>query len=285
MPSFREQYSTASRWSPVLLQMAAISTALLGVALIGLVVDDRVITGAPAWLKPAKFAASGAIYLVTMAWMIRDLPKTRMLRIASTLIGWILMLETLVISVQALRGTTSHFNIDTPLDAAIFASMGVGIATVWIMSAILLWLHLRTPAGDRSMALALRLGLALNILGAGVGWKMTGPRAEQFAAMKRGEHPFLAGSHTVGAPDGGPGLPLIKWSSTHGDLRIPHFVGMHAWQLLPLLLLGIRRLRRSAGDGTERTAILFASTACAAVFLAALAQALAGHPLVSLPPG
>ncbi len=268
-----------------MIQMAAISTGLLGIALIGLLVDDRVITGAPAWLKPAKFGASGAIYLVTMAWMVRDLPKSRMLRIATTLIGWILMLETVVIALQALRGTTSHFNIDTPLDAAIFASMGVGIATVWFMSAILLWLHFRTPTGDRSMALALRLGLALNIVGAGVGWKMTGPRAEQFAAMKRGEHPYLAGSHTVGAPDGGPGLPLIKWSSTHGDLRIPHFVGMHAWQLLPLLLLGIRRLRRSTGDGTERTAIVFASAACAAVFLAALAQALAGHPLVSLPPG
>ncbi len=285
MPSFREQYSTVARWSPVMIRMAGVSAALLGIALVGLMVDDRIITGAPAWLKPAKFGASGAIYLFTMAWMVKDLPKSRMLRIATTLIGWILMLETVVIALQVMRGTSSHFNIDTPLDAATFASMGVGIATVWIMSAILLWQHLRTPATDRGMALALRIGLALNIGGAGVGWTMTQPRTEQFAAMKRGERPFLAGSHTVGAADGGPGLPLTKWSRTHGDLRIPHFVGMHAWQLLPLLLLGMRRVRRSTGDGTERTAIIFASTACAAVFLAALAQALAGHPLIPLSPG
>ncbi len=283
MLSPRERYAAMLRWSPVMVRMAAISAILLGVALIGLLVDDRVITGAPAWLKPAKFGLSGAVYLVTMAWMVRDLQKSRLLRIATTLIGWILALETGLIALQAMRGTTSHFNIDTPLNAVIYSSMGVGIATVWVMSAILLWLHLRTPATDRTMALALRIGLALNIAGAGVGWTMTQPREDQLAAMKRGERPWLAGTHTIGAPDGGPGLPLTTWSRSHGDLRIPHFLGMHAWQLLPLLLLGLRRIRSATDDNTERTAIVFASLACGGLFLAALAQALAGHPLLPFP--
>ena len=283
MSSLRERYVAMLRWSPVMIRAAAINVGLFGVALIGLLVDDRVITGAPAWLKPAKFGVSGAVYLVTMAWMVRDMPKTWMLRIATALIGWILTLETAVIVLQSMRGTTSHFNINTPLDALIYSSMGAGIATVWIMSAILLWRHLRTPANDRTMAITLRIGLALNIAGAGVGWTMTQPRPEQLAAMKRGERPWLAGSHTVGAPDGGPGLPLIRWSRTHGDLRIPHFVGMHAWQLLPLLLLGLRRIRSATDDSTERTAVVFASLLCAGLFLAALAQALAGHPLLSFP--
>ena len=276
-----ERFTDIERWSPPLIRGAGASMVLFAVALTGLMVDHRVITDAPAWLKPAKFGASGVVYLATLAWMIRDLPRTRALRVASNLIAWILVIEIVLIDVQAARGTTSHFNINTPLDTAIFSSMGLGIATVWVMSMLLLWQHLRSPARDRTMAIALRIGLALNILGAGVGWTMTQPRPAQLAAMKRGERPLIAGSHTVGAPDGGPGLPITRWSRDHGDLRVPHFLGMHALQLLPLLLLGIRRLRRRMDDGTERAAVVLAGSACAAIFLAALLQALNGHPLFS----
>lgn len=260
--------------------MAAASMGLLLLSLIGLLVDPRIIGGAPAWLKPAKFGISGATYIITLAWMIRDLPRTRLLRAAEWLIGVILVAETAVIMVQVARGRLSHFNVDTPLDIAIFSSMGIGIAVVWIMSAVVLVQHTRMPASDRALAVAFRLGLLLNIVGAGTGWLMTQPRAEQMASMQRGERPYIAGSHTIGAPDGGPGLPITQWSREHGDLRIPHFIGMHAWQLLPLLVLGMRRLRAPTNDRTEVGLLLGASALCSAVFVAALLQALAGHPLV-----
>src|SRR4051812_47643743 len=55
------------------------------VSLAGLAIDPRTITGAPAWLKPAKFAVSTIIYTVTLAWMFTYLPAwTRVRRIA----GW-----------------------------------------------------------------------------------------------------------------------------------------------------------------------------------------------------
>ena len=282
MHSLRRHFSTLESWSPPLVRMALVSTVLLLVALIGLAVDTRVITGAPAWLKPAKFGLSVAVYLLSLAWMVRDLPRTPTLRRATSTIAWIITAEVLLICVQAARGTTSHFNVNTPIDSAIFSAMGLGIATVWIASAVILWQHWRAPSRDTSMAMALRFGLALNILGAGVGWTMTRPFPGQIEAMQRGERPYIVGAHTVGARDGGPGLPVAGWSIEHGDLRVPHFLGMHALQVLPILLLMVRGLRRTRNDAIERTVLVVATGACSIAFVAALMQALRGLPLLPL---
>ena len=84
---------------------------------------------------------------------------------------------------------------------------------------------------------------------------MTVPNSRQLAeAHATGRLP-IAGAHTVGAPDGGRGLPVTGWSADHGDLRIAHFLGMHGLQVLPLLAWWIARRRVPAGERTQRNLV------------------------------
>ncbi len=283
MQRLRVSLAALTASAPALVTAAWINLGLLAVMLVALAVDGRIVTGAPVWLKPVKFAASIAVFLLSIAWMVQAMPRSVGVRRATTAMAWLLMLEVLLISLQAARGTTSHFNVDSAFDGAIFSTMGGAIGIVWLSSMYLLWRHLRVPAIDRNLAMAFRVGLALNILGASVGWRMTQPVAGQVEAIEHGVRPRVVGAHTVGAPDGGPGLPITMWSRSHGDLRVPHFVGMHALQWLPLLLLTWRAVRRVANDGVERAIVLAASVASVLVFVAVLAQALQGLPLISLP--
>lgn len=281
MPPFRDTWLALTARSPVLVRLALLNVVVLCCVLVGLVVDDRIVTGAPVWLKPAKFASSVAVYLLSIAWMVQALPPSAGVRRASTAIGWLLTLEVALISLQAARGTTSHFNVDSALNGAIFSTMGGAIAIVWLLSMYLLWRHWRTPAADRALALAFRIGLALNIVGASVGWRMIQAAPGQVEAIAQGARPRIVGAHTVGAPDGGRGMAVTGWSATHGDLRVAHFVGMHALQWLPLLVVLLRVGRRTRDTGVEYATVWVASLASALLFVVVLVQALRGLPLSS----
>ncbi len=282
MTTFRKALRDLQEHSPTLVLTTAVSLVLFGSTLIGLLVDPREVLAVPVWLKPAKFGLSGAVFLAALARMACDVPASRLLRLTGSTIGWLIVAEILLVSLQAARGRQSHFNIDTPSDSMVFATMGVAIAVVWVLSMVLLVLHARTAVRDRTMAMALRFGLVLNIIGATIGWVMVQPLPAQLAGVRAGMHPFRAGAHTVGATDGAAGMLLTNWSLTHGDLRIPHFIGLHALQLLPLIVLLLRTIRSSRDDAAERSLLTLAAGAIFAAFVTALLQALAGRPLLPL---
>lgn len=209
--------------------------ALLAATGVAFVLDPRQITGAPAWLKPAKFAASIAIYALTLAWVfmhLPDWPRTR--RVVSWITTVTLLLEIVIIELQAWRGTTSHFNVGTLMDGILFTIMGLAILVqtcAAIAVAVALW---RQHFSDRALGWALRLGMTITIVGAMTGGLMTQPTRAQRDNARAGHRMTIAGAHTVGAPDGGPGLPGTGWSREHGDLRVAHFLGLHALQILAL---------------------------------------------------
>jgi hypothetical protein len=277
VPMFRRLWQT----SPELIATAALMLPVLAGALVGLAVDPTVITGAPAWLKPAKFAVSIAIYTVTLAWIFTFIPAwSRTRRIIGWATAFTMVLEMAIIGGQAWRGTTSHFNVATPVNAVLFVIMGAAIFVQTISTiavAVALW---RTRFQDQALGWALRLGMSLTIVGALTGGLMTRPTVAQLEAARAGERMTIAGAHTVGAPDGGPGLIGTGWSTDHGDLRVPHFVGLHAVQALPLVALLFARARLRPRQ-RERL-VLVAAASYAALYVMLLLQALRGVPLVAM---
>ena len=254
--------------------------------LFGLWLDPRVITGAPAWLKPPKFAISTGIYTLTLAWVFTFLPEWRRTRrVAGAATVAAMLIEVGLIALQAARGTTSHFNAATPFDQAVFAVMGLVIASQTLISvtvAIALW---RQRFADPALGWALRLGVAITILGASTGGLMATPTRAQMAEVKATGVMVRAGAHTVGGADGGPGLPVTGWSTQHGDIRAPHFVGLHAVQALPLFVLVVLPWLATRGrlDDRRRVQITLAASATyALLFAALLVQALRGLPLIPL---
>ena len=108
---------------------------------------------------------------------------------------------------------------------------------------------------------------------------MTRPTAAQLADVRAGARMTIAGAHSVGGVDGGSGVPVTGWSLEHGDLRVPHFVGLHAIQALALVAVGVRRWR--APEAVRVRAVLAAAASYAALFLLLLRKALRGQSVMA----
>ncbi|WP_200423458.1 hypothetical protein [Streptomyces sp. Y2F8-2] len=253
---------------------------LAALSAVGLVVDGRVLVGAPIWFKPFKFSVSFVAYCLSLAWMLSLLPTGRRVGWwAGTVVALASLVEMVIITGQVIRGKRSHFNHETPFDETLFKAMAVTVVILWLGTLVIALLLLRAEISDRASAWAMRSGIVLTVAGAAVGFLMTRPAPGQRRGVSK-----VVGAHSVGVPDGGPSMPLTGWSTTGGDLRIPHFVGMHALQLLPLLVMVLTalapRFTRLADDRVRLRLVLLASAVYAATFALVLWQALRGQPLI-----
>jgi hypothetical protein len=261
----RSVLSDARRGHAGLYVFAAAMVALSVATAVLLVVDQRTLLGAPLWAKPFKFAVSLGLYAATLTWMLGRLDPGPDGRPPLRLTGWVLTLagalEIAIITGQAARGARSHFNLEEADDALLFRLMGVAIAALYLATAAVALRLLRGPAGPERTAV--RLGLLVTLLGMSVGWVM-----------------IVVGGHTVGAGDGGPGLPLVGWSTAAGDLRAAHFVGLHALQLLPLLVVALRGVAR-LDDAARRRIVVGAGAGYSALVVLLTVQALRAQPLLA----
>src|SRR5262245_11482684 len=194
-------------WNRPMLVFAYACAALAVAAVVALLVDNRELGGAPIWAKPLKFFISGAVYGLTWAWLSSLITRRRRtVQRASAVIVALLTLELVIITGQAARGRYSHFNFATIPDAALYEIMAASIVIVWCGNLVLTLLVLRSDIEDRAHKLTLGLGAVISLVGIGLGALMTIPSGAQLTALEAG-HGVALGAHTVGAPDGGPGLP------------------------------------------------------------------------------
>lgn len=271
---------TAS-WHRPLMIFTGVLVVLTVAAALGVLTDDRILGGAPLWLKPFKFAISLVIYCASMAWIISRLPDRRRWAWAlGTVIAVSALVEIVIIFTQAGRGTYSHFNLTTPLDSALWNAMGGFVVVLWLATLVVAGFAARRSFGDRAGTLAIRLGLAVAVVGMALGFLMIPPTADQVQALSQGAT-TLVGAHSVGVPDGGPGLPLTAWSTTGGDLRVPHFVGIHALQALPLLGWLLALPRFGLVEPARSRLVMTGATGYLGLVALLLWQALRGQPVTA----
>ncbi len=214
------------------------------------------VMGANAWYKPFKFAFSIFLFAWAMAWYVFYLQKPT----AVAAFNWVIILtlgfEIAYIAWQAGRGQMSHFNVSTPFYSVMFSLMGAAATVATLATAYigLLFCQRDFPELPDYYLWSIRMGIGLFVVFAFEGFAM-GARL----------------SHTVGGPDGSAGLPVLHWSYTLGDLRIAHFIGMHALQILPLLAFYVFK---------DLKITLLAGLLYAGLAVWILAVALQGRPLL-----
>ncbi|WP_328387395.1 hypothetical protein [Nocardia sp. NBC_00416] len=268
------------RWHRPLMLLAVAMASLTVFAIGATIADSRTLTGLPIWAKVVKFALSVLIYSVTWAWLIDQFTRWRRIAWwAGTMAAIGLGLELAIIVTQVVRGTTSHFNTTTPLNSALWNAMAISIIVVWAATVVASVALLFNPTPDRARNAAIRFGAGLSLVGAALGFLMVRPTSAQLDSGSG-----IRGAHTVGLTDGGPGLPFLGWSTAGGDLRIPHFIGMHAAQLLPLLVivleLSARRISATRSADVRSALVKTAAAVYAAVIALLTWQALRGQSVI-----
>lgn len=213
--------------------------------------------GVNAWLKPFKFAFSTMTFTWAMAWYCYYLPDFN-IKLYNWSIIILLGFEVIYIAIQASKGQLSHYNVSTGFYSAMYSFMALAatLATLYTAYIGLLFFINSFPALPHYYVWAIRLGIIIFVIFSFEGFAM-GSRL----------------NHSVGALNDNSNLFILGWSKTVGDLRVSHFIGMHALQVLPILSYYVlKNLKLTIG-----LSILYGLLALLTLF-----QALQGKPLIKL---
>lgn len=177
------------------------------------------VAGVNAWFKPFKFACSISIYCATIAWFCYRLPNFNIDFFNWANIG-LFGFELGYITIQAARSQESHFNWSTSFYRIMFGGMAIAAIAITSLAVYACMAYFRAaPIGNPSyynwaVRLSILIFIIFSLEGILIGGRQT---------------------HTIGRKPQTTFLPLLKWNMREGDLRVAHFIGMHALQIIPLL--------------------------------------------------
>jgi hypothetical protein len=255
------------RREPVLMAFAAVLAAMMVPSFAGLLIDMRTFNGINVWIKPLKFQSSGALFLLTLAlfWPFLDAEQRerKSVRFAAWFIGVCLLLEILYITYRASLAEASHFNRTSAINIALYAWMGVTILAATIMSGWIGWLILN--ARDKIASPGLRYAIGVGLLAGTILGSLT---AVYMSAQ--------TGHWVGGVQNDTNGSFFFGWSRSGGDLRVAHFIGLHAMQGIPLIGLFASRY----APNNVRPIVLTSTAIWTLVTIATFVQAVMGRALI-----
>lgn len=219
------------------------------------------VLGINSLIKPVKFAISIWMYCWSFALILPYVSNHKTVKRFAFVVAFTMLFEQSVITIQAFRGTLSHFNNSTIVESILFSLMGVFITMLTIYSLIVAFrLKRQKDSMNAGLKEAIFWGIVIMVFASFIGGIMGS-----------------LNSHQIGGEMGEEGLKFVNWSTQHGDLRIAHFIGIHALQLLPLFGVVLIRLRWK-----EQRIIRTVRVASSVYFLIVtlvMIQALMGRPL------
>lgn len=221
------------------------------------------------WFKPIKFAISFATFVWTVSLFLTHL------RISGRLLNWTrrimtasIVVEMLCLAIQASRSAnpsaTSGF-ADWFIQQMTTAMVSINTAILIGLFALFCGKCDRIRIADGAMVLAIRLSILIFLSGNAVGGYM-----------------LARGSHTVGAADGGPGLPFLNWSTIGGDLRIAHFIAIHAIQIVPLFAYLVWQMTPQPALKYRRIGVYAVAAFTALLVGGTFLQAMLAQPVTAL---
>lgn len=271
------------RWHRPLLVLGLACGVAAVASLAAIPFDDRTIQGESVWIKSFKFNFSFLAYCLSLAWLLAHM--TRLRRTGwwfGTVFAVVGAVEIGVVVAAAASGTYSHFNGEDTLLNRIVQGAFDFVPVLFLATAAIAVLVLFQRIGDRAVTAVIRWGLLLASLGMVAAFFIltVAGQGERVVEDANGDRVTLSAGHGVGDLDGN-GMFLTGWSTTGGDMRVSHFIGLHGIQVLigVAMLLGAAAARRAwlRDDRVRAAVVRWFALGYLGVFAAAVWQALRGQ--------